>query len=72
MGVVYGSRYAMSARPDYRAVRAMRLEPAIRATPSNHTRTRLKLKVARPTVKSRIKWIRSKYEKFLAPVGSPV
>ena len=50
----------------------MRLEPAIRATPSTHTRTRLKLKVARPMVKSRIIWIRSKYDKFLAPVGSPV
>ena len=47
----------------------MRLEPAIRATPSHHTRTRLKPQVARPTVKSRIKWIRSKYEKFLALVG---
>jgi len=35
-------------------------------------RTRLKLKVARPMVKSRIIWIRSKYDKFLAPVGSPV
>jgi len=64
----------MSARPDYRAVRAMRLEAAIRATPSNQARTRLKLQVARPTVKSGIKWIRSRYEKFLAlaPVGSPV
>ena len=69
MGVVHGSRYAMSARPDYRAVRAMRLETAIRATPSNRTRTRLKLKVARPTVKSRIKWIRSKYEKIPRPGG---
>src|SRR6476619_3519549 len=57
-------------RPDfYRAVRAMRLEPAIRATPSNQARTRLKLKVARPTVKSRIKWIRSKYEKIPRPGG---